>query len=77
MVKLQAMNFLSCNDSSLKDIYFMNSSQVHVLLKGCNGFDINSLMIEAPGSSPNTDGIHIQASTNVIISNCRIGTGTK
>lgn len=32
-------------------------------------------MIQSPGNSPNTDGIHIQASQNVAITNSKISSG--
>ncbi|KAF3453693.1 hypothetical protein FNV43_RR04134 [Rhamnella rubrinervis] len=70
-----ALNLISCKRSSLKDIHFVNSSQTHVLIMGCDGMDIGNLMIQAPEISPNTDGIHIQASNDVIISNITVGTG--
>lgn len=31
--------------------------------------------VSAPEDSPNTDGIHITESTNVVLQNCKIGTG--
>ncbi|XP_061994231.1 probable polygalacturonase At1g80170 [Rosa rugosa] len=70
-----ALKVLSCKKSCLRDIHFINSSQAHVLIEGCDGIKIENLMIEAPGNSPNTDGIHIQSSQNVIINNTIIGSG--
>ncbi|PRQ46379.1 putative polygalacturonase [Rosa chinensis] len=68
-----ALKVLSCKKSCLRDIHFINSSQAHVLIEGCDGIKIENLIIEAPGNSPNTDGIHIQSSQNVIINNTIIG----
>lgn len=70
-----ALKVLSCEKSSLRDIHVINSSQAHILIEGCDGIHIENLIIEAPGNSPNTDGIHIQASHNVIINNTIIGSG--
>ncbi|XP_039164675.1 probable polygalacturonase At1g80170 isoform X2 [Eucalyptus grandis] len=70
-----AMKFLSCSASSLNNIKLVNSPQTHVLIRGCRFFDIGNLLIEAPGTSPNTDGIHIQSSQHVSIANAVIGTG--
>ncbi|XP_074281060.1 putative polygalacturonase At1g80170 [Silene latifolia] len=70
-----AIKFLKCNETSLTGIHFINSSQTHVTLLGCDEFHIDSLSIEAPGNSPNTDGIHLQHAHNVIITNTMIGTG--
>ncbi|KAL4181402.1 hypothetical protein AMTRI_Chr12g271030 [Amborella trichopoda] len=36
---------------------------------------VQSIKISAPGDSPNTDGIHIGSSSNISISQSRIGTG--
>lgn len=33
--------------------------------------------MSSPGDSPNTDGIHISESTNVIVQDCKIGTGSE
>ncbi|KAH9605144.1 hypothetical protein KSS87_015839, partial [Heliosperma pusillum] len=71
----QALKFLKCNETSLTGIHFINSSQTHVTLFGCDEFRIDSLVIEAPGNSPNTDGIHLQYAHNVVITNTMIGTG--
>lgn len=56
-------------------MYFANSAQTHILIERCNGFNVNNVMIQSPGNSPNTDGIHIQASQNVAITNSKISSG--
>ncbi|KAJ8431864.1 hypothetical protein Cgig2_023508 [Carnegiea gigantea] len=71
----QNVKFLGCNETSLSGIHFINSSQTHVNLVGCDVFHIDELTIEAPGNSPNTDGIHLQHARNIIITNTQIGTG--
>ncbi|KAI4379463.1 hypothetical protein MLD38_005758 [Melastoma candidum] len=70
-----AMKFISCASGSLTKVRFVNSSQTHVLIMGCWLFYVDSLMIKAPGNSPNTDGIHIQSSQYVTISHVAISTG--
>ncbi|XP_022143115.1 probable polygalacturonase At1g80170 [Momordica charantia] len=70
-----AMKIISCNNTSLSNIHFINSSQTHVLIMGSKRVEIKNLVITAPESSPNTDGIHIHSSHNVIIKNTTIGTG--
>ncbi|KAI3440356.1 uncharacterized protein J3R85_003690 [Psidium guajava] len=40
----------------------------------CGFFNIHHLLIEALGTSPNTDGIHIQSSQHVSITNTVIRT---
>ncbi|XP_020549334.1 probable polygalacturonase At2g43860 isoform X3 [Sesamum indicum] len=70
-----ALKFVSCNESSVSNMKFTNSAQTHILVRGCNSFSIDNVMIESPGNSPNTDGIHIQSSQHVLITNSRIATG--
>ncbi|CAI9782486.1 unnamed protein product [Fraxinus pennsylvanica] len=71
----KALKFLSCNGSSLSNMNFINSPQTHVLVKRCNEFDVNNVVIESPGNSPNTDGIHIHSSHHLTITNSKIGSG--
>ncbi|KAJ7956692.1 Pectin lyase-like superfamily protein [Quillaja saponaria] len=70
-----ALNILSCNESILRNLHFTNSPQTHILVIGSYGINIKNVRIEAPETSPNTDGIHIHASRNVMISDSIIGTG--
>ncbi|KAE8651530.1 hypothetical protein Csa_019326 [Cucumis sativus] len=70
-----AMKIISCNDPNLSNLHFINSSQALVLLMGCIRTEIKNLVITAPERSPNTDGIHIHSSHNIIIRNTTIGTG--
>ncbi|CAB4288608.1 unnamed protein product [Prunus armeniaca] len=71
----QAVKLVSCKNSSISEIHFVNSSQTHILIRDCDGINIENVLIEAPERSPNTDGIHISASHNVVITNAIIGTG--
>ncbi|CAI0434673.1 unnamed protein product [Linum tenue] len=41
----------------------------------CNSVRISDVIISSPGDSPNTDGIHITESTNVVLQDSKIGTG--
>ncbi|GMH04515.1 hypothetical protein Nepgr_006355 [Nepenthes gracilis] len=70
-----ALEFLSCNDTTLSDVHLTDNPQTHITTMGCNIFVINSVSISAPENSPNTDGIHLQHAQNVIITDTRIGTG--
>ncbi|KAI4335734.1 hypothetical protein L6164_014348 [Bauhinia variegata] len=70
-----AVNILSCNASNVRGVHVMNSPQTHILVMDSNRVDIRQVTIRAPGSSPNTDGIHIHSSRNVNISQIDIGTG--
>ncbi|KAL9687855.1 hypothetical protein QQ045_032263 [Rhodiola kirilowii] len=70
-----AMKFLSCKDSSLSDLNFINSPQAHISILDSSNIHISDMMIEAPGNSPNTDGIHIHRSREVTIDKSWIGSG--
>ncbi|KAL3535857.1 hypothetical protein ACH5RR_004318 [Cinchona calisaya] len=71
-----ALKFIGCNDSRLSNILFTNSPQVHVDITGSYGFSVHKLIIQSPGdAAPNTDGIHIQASHNLSITNSTISSG--
>ncbi|XP_075503260.1 polygalacturonase QRT2-like [Primulina tabacum] len=70
-----ALKFMECNDSSVSNLKLVNSAQTHLLLRGCDSFVVNNVVIESPANSPNTDGIHIHSSHNVIITNSKFSTG--
>ncbi|KAK8597872.1 hypothetical protein V6N13_095268 [Hibiscus sabdariffa] len=70
-----AMIFESCKTSSLSQVRLINSSQTHILISGTNDFIVEDVVIAAPETSPNTDGIHISSASNIFIRNIVIGTG--
>lgn len=74
--QLQALGFRSCNDVRMSRINVMRSPQTHILVLGCKNVGFSSLVIQSPGSSPNTDGIHVSDSLNVTVRSSIIGTGT-
>ncbi|KAE8717367.1 Polygalacturonase [Hibiscus syriacus] len=59
----------------IRGLTSVNSQLYHIVINGCNNVKVDSLRVSASGNSPNTDGIHVQASSDVIILNSRIGTG--
>ncbi|XP_028051472.1 probable polygalacturonase At3g15720 [Camellia sinensis] len=63
------------NHVHISDLTFINSPQMHMALERSTWVYVYNLTITAPGDSPNTDGIHIQHSTHVFISQTHIGTG--
>lgn len=52
-----------------------NSQQMHFAISRSQSVRIFNVVVSAPEDSPNTDGIHLTASTNVVIQNSKIGTG--
>ncbi|XP_044485379.1 polygalacturonase-like [Mangifera indica] len=70
-----ALGFRSCNDVRMSRINVMRSPQTHILVLGCKNVGFSFLVIQSPGSSPNTDGIHVSDSLNVTVRSSIIGTG--
>ncbi|KAG7582100.1 Pectin lyase fold/virulence factor [Arabidopsis suecica] len=70
-----ALKFKSCNNLRLSGLTHVDSPMAHIHINDCNYVTISSLRINAPESSPNTDGIDIGSSSNVVIQDCVIGTG--
>ncbi|XP_043700276.1 probable polygalacturonase At3g15720 [Telopea speciosissima] len=70
-----ALVFHSCNGLQLSGLKHLNSPRNHISINGCNGVTISYVNIIAPENSPNTDGIDIASSTQVLIHDSYIGTG--
>ncbi|RLM73937.1 hypothetical protein C2845_PM15G17690 [Panicum miliaceum] len=70
-----ALKLVRCNNLEVSQISSKDSPQMHVAILQSRGVNLRKLTITAPGSSPNTDGIHIDQSQNVRIADSRIGTG--
>lgn len=72
---LQAITFHKCQNLKVKNITFFNSQQMHLAFTSCKHVSASGVNIIAPSDSPNTDGIHISASTDVELKNIAIRTG--
>lgn len=72
---MQALHFHECENLILTGLTHINSPRNHISLNACHGSHISELHIIAPDDSPNTDGIDIAESSNVIIQNSKIETG--
>ncbi|XP_027151919.1 exopolygalacturonase-like [Coffea eugenioides] len=70
-----SLRFDFIRNSKIQYLSSINSKKVHINLFACNNIDISYVRVSAPENSPNTDGIHIGASTNIKISRVSIGTG--
>jgi len=71
----QAVTFYGCNNLRVRNLRFKNAQQMHIRFQKCNNVTASNLIVRAPGDSPNTDGIHVTDTENMIISNSSIGTG--
>ncbi|XP_027343054.1 polygalacturonase [Abrus precatorius] len=70
-----AVTFYECNNLTVTNLRLKNAQQMHVRFQSCNNVIASNLIVRAPGDSPNTDGIHVTDTQNIIISNSIIGTG--
>uniref|UniRef100_A0A0D3GNK1 endo-polygalacturonase n=2 Tax=Oryza TaxID=4527 RepID=A0A0D3GNK1_9ORYZ len=70
-----ALTFYSCSNLKVENLKLLNSQQIHMSVEDCTNVRISGLTITAPGTSPNTDGIHITRSKNVQVTGCTIKTG--
>ncbi|ONK68526.1 uncharacterized protein A4U43_C05F12850 [Asparagus officinalis] len=70
-----ALTFVSCNYLRVKNLRIKDSQQFHVVVKDSREVKLSKLFIHAPEKSPNTDGIHLDHASNVVIRNCEIRTG--
>ncbi|XP_057862088.1 polygalacturonase-like [Cryptomeria japonica] len=70
-----AIQFNDVKGSALSGLKVTNSPEFHVTLTNCDSVQIVGITIQAPESSPNTDGIDTFQSTNIVIKDSTIGTG--
>ncbi|XP_022989159.1 polygalacturonase At1g48100 [Cucurbita maxima] len=73
--KPTALRFYGSDGVTVTGITIQNSQQAHLKFDSCTSVQVSSLTISSPGDSPNTDGIHLQNSQNVIISNSNLACG--
>jgi polygalacturonase len=59
----------------VEDLKIVNSQQIHMSVEDSANALLARLSITAPGTSPNTDGIHITRSKDVRVTDCKIKTG--
>ncbi|CAK9172691.1 unnamed protein product [Ilex paraguariensis] len=70
-----ALTIDSSSAVKVKGLTIQNSQQMHLVISKSDSVRLSNILISAPENSPNTDGIHITGSTNVVVQNCKIGTG--
>ncbi|KAK4785323.1 hypothetical protein SAY86_002012 [Trapa natans] len=70
-----ALKFYKCSNVRVTDLTLKNAQQMHLIFQDCENVRATNLRITAPASSPNTDGIHVTGTRNILIDNCLIGTG--
>ncbi|KAK9947275.1 hypothetical protein M0R45_002908 [Rubus argutus] len=71
----RSVSLFWCSNAVVSGLRSMNSQTMHIAIDNSNNILIQNVWIRAPSSSPNTDGIHVEASTGVTISASTIMTG--
>ncbi|KAF5741551.1 polygalacturonase-like [Tripterygium wilfordii] len=69
------LSFTNSNNIQISGLMSINSQMFHIVINGCQNVHIERAKVIAAGDSPNTDGIHVQYSTNVEIISSSIKTG--
>ncbi|KAG8075301.1 hypothetical protein GUJ93_ZPchr0006g44634 [Zizania palustris] len=62
-------------NATITGVTSLDSKFFHVTVIGSHDVDIRRVSIRAPRDSPNTDGVHIQGSSNVRVTDSAVGTG--
>ena len=71
----QTMCIVECCDVLIRDVSFVNSPCWSCFIHGCENVVINGIRVKNRPYHANTDGIDIDASKNVTVSDCIIDTG--
>ncbi|TYI94258.1 hypothetical protein E1A91_D02G190800v1 [Gossypium mustelinum] len=70
-----ALTIDSSSSIKVKGLTIQNSQQMNFVISRCESVRVSEVQVSCPGDSPNTDGIHITGSTNVVLQDSKIGTG--
>ncbi|XP_020080285.1 polygalacturonase-like [Ananas comosus] len=70
-----SLTIAKSNNILISGLSTVNSKGFHISIFGSNGVTVQGTKITAPGNSPNTDGIHIQMSSDVTVTSSSIKTG--
>ncbi|XP_062093337.1 probable polygalacturonase At3g15720 [Humulus lupulus] len=74
-VNREGLGFHHCNNLQLYGFTSKNSPNKHITIQGCIGVTVSNIHIQAPKTSPNTDGIMISTSSQININESFIATG--
>ncbi|KAG7958705.1 hypothetical protein I3843_10G031600 [Carya illinoinensis] len=70
-----AITFYQCTNLIVNNLKIQNAQQMHVSFEKCMNVRASYLIVTSPEKSPNTDGIHVTRTQNILISSCVIRTG--
>ncbi|MED6145230.1 hypothetical protein PIB30_023337 [Stylosanthes scabra] len=69
------LQFSNSNNIFISGLSSLNSQLFHIVINGCQNVKVQGVTVTAAGNSPNTDGIHVQGSSDVTILSSKIRTG--
>ena len=72
---MQSIYFNKVNNGIIQNIKSVNPKGFHIFVTNSANIRLRLLKLSAPGTSPNTDGIHVSFSSNVKISKSSVETG--
>ena len=72
---MQSISFMWCKDIYVRGLTSINSQTIHMAIGQSKNMRIEYITIRAPSRSPNTDGIHVQHSSDISIRRSIIKTG--
>ncbi|KAG7624460.1 Polygalacturonase QRT2 [Arabidopsis thaliana] len=70
-----AVTFVECNNLRVSNIRLENAQQMHLTFQDCKNVKALNLMVTSPADSPNTDGIHVSGTQNILIQDSIVRTG--
>ncbi|XP_062197232.1 polygalacturonase At1g48100-like [Phragmites australis] len=70
-----ALRFFMSNNVKVQDLKVQNSPEFHFRFDSCRGVLVSGLSINSPELSPNTDGIHVENTQDVLITNSVVSNG--
>ncbi|XP_045812509.1 polygalacturonase At1g48100 [Trifolium pratense] len=73
--KPTALRFYGSNGVTVTGITIQNSQQTHLKFDSCTNVQVFDITVSSPGDSPNTDGIHLQNSQDVVIYSSTLACG--
>ncbi|KAA8533157.1 hypothetical protein F0562_033310 [Nyssa sinensis] len=74
-IKPTALRFYGSFNVTVTGITIQNSPQCHLKFDNCVGVSVYNMSVSSPGDSPNTDGIHLQNSRDVLIRSSNLACG--
>lgn len=72
---MQSLTISNSKGVLVEGVRSVNSELFHVVVLQSHGVTLRRVAVEAPGDSPNTDGIHVHMSSHVSVYDANIRTG--